>query len=72
VLTAQDNLLSTQLALATQEYQEKIAYLDLLRVDGQLTFAAAAPPQHPSTEPSEMEFTTPNVVQYTTAPSTAP
>jgi outer membrane protein TolC len=72
VLTAQDNLLSTQLALATQEYQEKIAYLDLLRVDGQLTFAAAAPPQRPSTEPSDMEFTTPNVVQYTTAPSTMP
>jgi outer membrane protein len=69
ILTAQDQLLSTQLQLATQEYQEKINYLNLLRVAGHLTFADAAPTTLPSTEPSDLETTTPNVIQSTTEPS---
>jgi outer membrane protein TolC len=70
VLTAQDQLLSTQLQLATQEYQQKINYLNLLRVAGHLTFADAAPTTLPSTEPNDLlETTTPNVVQSTTEPA---
>ncbi|MGA2232026.1 MAG: TolC family protein [Tepidisphaeraceae bacterium] len=70
VLTAQAALLSTQLSLATQEYQEKINYLDLLRVSGRLTLADATPTTHPSTEPADLiEITTPNEIS---TPTTAP
>jgi outer membrane protein len=70
VLTAQDNLLSTQLQLATQVYQEKIAYLNLLRVAGRLTLAAAAPSTRPANEPNDLlETTTPDVIRSTTLPA---
>jgi outer membrane protein len=70
VLTAQAQLLSTQLSLATQEYQEKINYLDLLRVSGRLTMADATPTTHPSTEPADIiEITTPDVIA---TPTTVP
>lgn len=69
VLTAEDDLLSTQLQLATQEYQDKINYLDLLRVAGRLTLKDAAPNAQPTTEPGNpLETTTPNVVQSTVRP----
>jgi outer membrane protein TolC len=70
VLTAQAALLSTQLSLATQEYQEKIYYLQLLRVTGRLTMADTNPTTHPSTEPADIiEITTPNEIS---TPTTAP
>jgi TolC family type I secretion outer membrane protein len=70
VLTAQDQLLSTQLQLATQEYQEKIAYLNLLRVAGHLTVADAGVVAHAVIERNNpAEITTPEVIHSTTAPS---
>lgn len=70
VLTAQSQLLSTQLQLATQEYQKKIAYLNLLRVSGRLTFNAAAPTTRSSAaKVNPAEITTPDVIQSTTLPA---
>jgi outer membrane protein len=42
VLTAQDTLLASQLALATEQFNRKIFYLDLLRATGQLGLPAEA------------------------------
>ena len=68
VLTATDTLLSTQLQLARQVYQKKIDYMNLLRNAGHLTFDDAAPTTRPSTEPSDLETTTPEVVGPSTLP----
>jgi outer membrane protein TolC len=51
-LTAQDQLLSTQLQLASEEYDLKVFYLDLLRAAGDLTPATASSGTHPTTLPS--------------------
>jgi outer membrane protein TolC len=73
VLTSVDALLSTQLQLATQVYQRKIAYLNLLRVAGHLTFNDAAPSTKPSSEENDLlETTTPDVVHTRQQPTTVP
>jgi outer membrane protein len=70
VLTAQTQLLSTQLQLATQEYQKKIAFLSLLRVSGRLTLVSAAPTQRAAAaKVNAAEITTPDVIQSTTLPA---
>lgn len=70
VLTAVDALLSTQLQLATQEYQEKIAYMTLLQKVGVLNLAVAVPTMQPTTAPADLrEITTPDVVRRTTRPA---
>jgi len=56
VLTAQNTLLSSQLDLATEEFNRKIYYLDLLRATGQLNLPsdpnsmAGGPTSRPTTE----------------------
>ena len=56
VLTAQDSLLSSQLDLATEQFNRKIYYLDLLRATGQLELPknsdsmASGPTSRPTTE----------------------
>jgi outer membrane protein TolC len=63
VLTAEATLLSTQLQLATEIYQEKITYLNLLRVAGRLDLLSATPSTQPTTEPaSKYETTTPKAI----------
>jgi outer membrane protein TolC len=73
VLTAQDSLLSSQLQLATQVYQRKIAFLNLLRVAGHLTFVDAAPTTVPFDEERDLlETTTPDVVHARLQPTSVP
>ena len=56
VLTAQNSLLSSQLDLATEQFNRKIYYLDLLRATGELTLPtgpnsmASGPTSQPTTE----------------------
>ncbi|HUB27330.1 MAG TPA: TolC family protein [Tepidisphaeraceae bacterium] len=70
VLTAEDTLLSTQLQLATQIYQEKINYLNLLRVAGNLTIDSAITQPGATTEPAnELEITPPSAYRSTTLPA---
>jgi len=67
LLTAQSQLLSTQLQLAKEEYQEKIEYMNLLRVTGRLNLVAAAPTTQPVLHPDEqIEVTVPEVTRSTT------
>ena len=83
VLTAQDSLLTSQLDLATEEFNHKIYYLDLLRAMGQLplppnaTALSSGPTSRPTTEqtapivpPYEIPpMTLPSSTQPTTAPA---
>jgi outer membrane protein TolC len=73
VLTAQDTLLSSQLDLATEEFNHKIFYLDLLRSLGRLgppgTSDALA--TGPATRPTTQE-TAPIVPAYDIPPMTLP
>jgi outer membrane protein len=67
VLQAQATLLSTQLQLTTEQFARKTAYFNLLRTQGQLTYASV----QSSTRPSEQglrELAT----QPVTEPSTEP
>jgi hypothetical protein len=69
VLTATDTLLTTQLQLARQIYQEKIDYMNLLRNAGHLTFVDAASTTRPaSTQPDDLETTTPQINGSATQP----
>jgi outer membrane protein len=69
VLTAQTALLTTQLQLATEEYQNKIDYLNLIRVTGRLNLLVAEPNTRPTTQAAEnLETTTPEVIKPSTLP----
>jgi outer membrane protein len=69
VLTAEDTLLSTQLQLATQIFQEKISYLNLLRVAGNLTIDSAITKAGATTQPeNELEINPPSAIRATTPP----
>jgi outer membrane protein TolC len=86
-LIAQDRLLSAQLDFATEEYDRKLFYLDLLRIAGQLTNPAdpialqplpivtARGAAGPTTAPTEPAGMAPSKTQPVTAPvlpATAP
>ena len=83
VLTAQDQLRSSQLALATERLNFKLFYIQLLRSEGRLPrpVSPEAPANVPTSEPSDEELTTPSLPQMpgvnpginpTTNPATAP
>ncbi|HXE52357.1 MAG TPA: TolC family protein [Tepidisphaeraceae bacterium] len=73
VLTAQDQLLSSQLDLATEEFNHKIYYLDLLRGMGRLVrpetlnALSAGPTSRPTTEQTK-----PVVPRYEIPPMSVP
>jgi len=73
VLTAQDSLLSSQLDLATEEFNQKIYYLDLLRAMGQMNLPTAANPiyQGPTSRPTT-EQSQPIVPAYDIPPMVVP
>jgi len=81
VLTAQDSLLTSQLDLATEEFNHKIFYLDLLRSLGRLplptspnTLATgpAAVPTTQETAPLVPAYAIPPMTLPSTQPTTAP
>ncbi|MDB5305502.1 MAG: outer rane efflux protein [Phycisphaerales bacterium] len=64
VLTAQDQLLASQLSLANEEFNYKLFYLQLQRSIGRLPRpdSPLPPPGAPTSQPSPMEVETPRVV----------
>ncbi len=64
-LTAQDQLLSAQLSLVSEEFSFKVFYLDLLRDLGRLPLpnTLGPPPEAPTSRPSAGETTTPGPVR---------
>jgi outer membrane protein TolC len=67
-LTAQDSLLSAQLSLTSDEFTHKVAYLNVLRVTGQLsTRVAGEPTTRSTTQPTSQGATAPTT-QATTRP----
>jgi outer membrane protein TolC len=82
VLTAYDTLLTSQLDLATEEFNHKIYYLDLLRALGQLPLPTTpnALSSGPATQPTTQEVAPlvpayeipPMTLPSTTQPTTAP
>ncbi|HWE94168.1 MAG TPA: TolC family protein [Tepidisphaeraceae bacterium] len=64
VLTAQDQLLSSQLSLANEEFNFKLFYLQLLRSMGRLPRpdSPLPPPGVPTSQPNPNEVETPHVV----------
>jgi outer membrane protein len=73
VLTAQDSLLTSQLDLATEEFNHKIFYLDLLRAMGQMNLPTEANQmyQGPTSRPTT-EQTQPIVPAYDIPPMVVP
>jgi outer membrane protein TolC len=63
VLTAQDTLLTTQLQLTTQQFNQKTAYLNMLRTIGKLNLTVALS----ATRPSEQRLR-----ELATQPATSP
>lgn len=68
-LVAQDQLLNAQLQLASEEYNQKLQYLNLLRVIGELR---RPPTEGPASQPSDRLLTTtrPSMTQPATLPAT--
>jgi hypothetical protein len=63
IITAQDQLLTAQLSLVTEEINFKVFFIDLLRTMGKLERPQAVPPPSapPTSMPSDEEITTPQV-----------
>jgi outer membrane protein TolC len=67
-LTAQDQLLSAQLQLTSQQSIHKYLYLNLRRVIGQLTLTSPLAATQPTTQPATQPATQP-VTQSATTPA---
>ena len=64
-ITAQAQLLSAQLSLASEEFNYKVSYLNLLRSMGRLPLpeTLAPPPGTPTSRPTPVEMQTPGPVR---------